>query len=375
MKQRWVITGLLLALGLLMTVPASAQVENLLIDPGFEGQQYNVISIDPADDTTRYHVPAGWSGGIVRSPGMPAWINAHPSGFPHTGGIKTEGNRSLHISRGYASFTAYVYQQVPVQPDSPLQGGAWAYLENNSNSRVRVGIDPTGGADPFSPNVVWSNWGTTLNGWNRMDVSATAQGGIATLILFATQDSPSNPNGVYWDSAYLNGIRGAIPLQPGVAPASRPMVTAEANLRVRRGPSLDDARIGAMDSGQSYPLVEDLGDWYAIDFNGQTGYVSAAYARISQGTAPGAAAPPAGGGAPVTTGASLDYIVDYTLRMRAGPNQSSAEIAVIPHTATVQAVARSADSNWLLVNYDGQSGWVAAWIGRLQGNITDLPVQ
>jgi hypothetical protein len=38
-------------------------------------------------------------------------------------------------------------------------------------------------------------------------------------------------------------------------------------------------------------------------------------------------------------------------------------------------VARSSDNNWLLVNYEGQSGWVAAWIGRLQGSISSLPVR
>jgi uncharacterized protein YraI len=227
---------------------------------------------------------------------------------------------------------------------------------------VRAGIDPTGGADPFSPNVVWSNWSGSRNSWNQVSLSTTAKGGVATLFLYATQDTPADPNGVYWDNAYLNGTPGVAPAQPGAAPATRPMVTATANMRVRRGPGLDQARIGAMNAGESYPLVEDLGDWYAIDFNGQTGYVSAAYANVGQGAASGGGGSTAGG-APVSTGASIDYIVDYTLRMRAAPGRDSAEVAVIPYTATVQAVARSADNNWLLVNYNGQSGWVASWIG------------
>jgi len=363
------VSGLLLAVGLLLVSPASAQIENLLIDPGFEGEIYNVISIDPADDT-RFHVPSGWSGGFVRTAGVPPWINAHPNGFPHTAGIKTQGNRSYHVSRGGATFTAYIYQRVYVQPDSPLEGGAWAFVENNNSGQVRAGIDPSGGTDPFSPGVVWSNWAVARNGWTRVSVSATAQGDVATLFLYATQDTPANPNGVYWDDAYLNGIRGLAPAQPGsAAPSARPLVTADVNVRVRRGPGIDQARIGAMTAGQSFPLVEDLGNWYAIEFNGEIGYVSAQYTTIGgSGGQPTASAP-------VATGASLDYIVDYTLRMRAAPGQDSAEIGIIPHTATVQAVARSSDNNWLLVNYEGQSGWVASWIGRLQGSISSLPVR
>lgn len=376
MKRVW-ISSMLLFLLLLAISAVSAQTENLLIDPGFEGEVYNVISIDPADDT-RFHVPSGWSGGIVPNAGGPPWINAHPSGFPHSAGFKIQGGRSYHMARGGATFTAYVYQQVYVQPDSPLNGGAWAYIENNNGGRVRAGIDPTGGADPFSPNIVWSGWTTARNGWVQVSASTTAQGGVATLFLYATQDTPADPNGVYWDDAYLNGIPGVAPAQPGItAPAASPIVTANANVRVRRGPGIDQARMGAMDAGQSFPLVEDLGNWYAVEYNGEVGYVSSLYATISQGAASGGstAAPAAGGGAPVTTGASAQYIVDYTLKMRAAPDQNSTEITTIPHTATVEAVGRSSDNNWLLVNFEGQSGWVAAWIGRLQAPINSLPVQ
>ncbi|MBZ0300550.1 MAG: SH3 domain-containing protein [Anaerolineae bacterium] len=364
---------LLLLLSLLVIGTARAQTSNLLIDPGFEGETYNVISIDPTDGT-RFHVPAGWSGGIVRTPGSAPWINAHPNGFPHTAGFKIQGNRSFHMSRGGATFTAYIYQQVAVQPNSPVQGGSWAYIENSKSGQVRAGIDPTGGTDPFGPNVVWSSWAVVRNGWTQVSASTTAQGGVVTLFLYATQDIPTDPNGVYWDDAFVNGIPGVMPIQAGAAPATRPMVTADANLRVRRGPGIDQPRIGAMNAGESYPLVEDQGNWYAIDFNGQTGYVSAQYTHVGAGSGSGGGQA-ASAGAPVATGASIDYIVDYTLRMRAAPGRDSAEVAVIPYTATVQAVARSADHNWLLVNYEGRSGWVAAWVGRLQGSINSLPVR
>ena len=372
-------TLLLLAalLILVMIGPASAQGENLLQDPSFEGENYILISIDNAD-ASRYHVPAGWSGGVIRTPGAESWVNAHPTGFPHTAGIKRSGGRSFHMARGGATFTAYLYQQVPVVPGTSIQGGAWAYLENRGGGRVRAGIDPTGGADPFSPNVVWSGWTNSRNSWTQLDVSTTTRGSTATLFLYATQDAPSNPNGVYWDDAYLNGTRGQTPVVSAAAATTggTALVTADTNVRVRRGPGIDQARLGAMAAGESYPLVEDLGAWYAIDFNGETGYVSSQFSTLGGGSAI-ADAPSSGGNtsAPIATGAALDYFVDYTLKMRSAPGTDSSEILSIPHTAVVQAVARSSDNNWLLVNYEGQSGWVAAWIGRLQGSISSLPVR
>ena len=41
-----------------------------------------------------------------------------------------------------------------------------------------------------------------------MSVNAHATGGVVTLFLYATQSQPSDPNGVYWDEAFLNGIPG-----------------------------------------------------------------------------------------------------------------------------------------------------------------------
>ena len=78
---------LFLVIALLGVFEVSAQTSNLLVDPGFEGQSYTLISRDPTDDT-RYHVPNGWGGGVVRNPGGPSWINAQPNGYPNPGAIK-----------------------------------------------------------------------------------------------------------------------------------------------------------------------------------------------------------------------------------------------------------------------------------------------
>src|SRR5262245_44062171 len=144
--MKWKIV-ILMALLAWAVVPASAQ-QNLLVDPAFETEAYNLVSQDEAADV-QFYVPSGWWGGVVLSPRDAFWMNVHPTGFPHTAGYKRNGNRSFHIGRGGGTFTAYIYQQVYVQPNTDVNGGAWGYIENDTGGAVlRAGIDPTGGTDP-----------------------------------------------------------------------------------------------------------------------------------------------------------------------------------------------------------------------------------
>lgn len=49
----------------------------------------------------------------------------------------------------------------------------------------RVGIDPTGGADPKSPNVVWSAPSAVQGEWEKQSVSAVAEGPVVTVFAHA----------------------------------------------------------------------------------------------------------------------------------------------------------------------------------------------
>lgn len=362
--------ALLVALALLPATSLSAQGVNLLTDPGFEGAEYVLISIDPFDGTT-FSVPVGWSGGVIRSPSTESWMNVQPTGFPHFGPFLWSGGRSLHIARGFGTFTAYVYQQVSVQPGSPLQAGVYAYIENSVGSLVRVGIDPNGGANPFDPAVVWSDWSGNLNGWNTPAITSRANGPVATIFLYATQSQPANPNGVYWDDAYLIGIPGDGTITAGGGDAPAPagqFVSPTANVFVRRGPGLNFPRIGGANVGDALPLLGEEGEWFAVDFNGQTGYISQRFAERS-----GSAG--SGGGANVPVVDALQFTVNYALRMRTAPNTSAEELAIIPFTTVVRAIGRSSDNAWVQVEYAGQVGWVAARFGRLSGSIFSLAVR
>lgn len=228
--QFFIISALFL---LFMMSTASQAQTNLLKDGGFENTAYkNVAS---GDGAASFNVPQDWNGWLTQTPRTEDWMNLVPNGFPHTAGFKREGGRSLSISRGSGIFTVSIYQQVGVTNGSNLQATAWAFLENvsQSNSRVRIGIDPTGGTNPLSGSIVWSGFYTTVQSWVQMSVDATAAADSVTVFLYASQTWPNDPNAVYFDDAALvvggGGAAAPQPTQPGggaavPAPTSPPPV-------------------------------------------------------------------------------------------------------------------------------------------------------
>lgn len=57
-------------------------------------------------------------------------------------------------------------------------------------------------------------------------------------------------------------------------------VSTTQSLRVRKEPSQDAGVYGLLACNQSITFISDEGDWIAVDYNGQTGYVSADYVEV-----------------------------------------------------------------------------------------------
>lgn len=55
------------------------------------------------------------------------------------------------------------------------------------------------------------------------------------------------------------------------------VVTENDALNVRSGPSTENKKIGSVDKGSSVTIISKENDWYLIEYNGGTGYVSAEY--------------------------------------------------------------------------------------------------
>jgi len=110
-----------------------------------------------------------------------------------------------------------IYQQMSAQPGKTYTLSAWHYLDVSSSLTnvvsASVGIDPTGGTNPNSTNVVWSYeaWNGASNSapqnWKQHIVTARATGSTITIFLRNTaipyRFSTVSPGCVYFDQVYL----------------------------------------------------------------------------------------------------------------------------------------------------------------------------
>ncbi len=85
-----------------------------------------------------------------------------------------------------------------------------------ADMHLKIGIDPTGGEDPFSPNIVWSQEQLAWDRWVQFQVEAVARSDTVTVFTHsrADWDWARKNNDVYVDDASLVAL--------GSAPAARP---------------------------------------------------------------------------------------------------------------------------------------------------------
>ena len=120
-----------------------------------------------------------------------------------------EGSYSQNLWLGHP-FTAGIYQQVSVESDTPYAAKSWmlsVYRTSASQTHDKmwkqVGIDPYGGTDPSSSNVIWGE----ANGRDvsYVDVRAAAVSRSSTITLFArvVSDEDVYPD---WNAAWMDAI-------------------------------------------------------------------------------------------------------------------------------------------------------------------------
>ena len=231
----------------------AADGPNLLENPGFESPyvkqccQADLSKYLPNTPIGEVQVAHGWFGWWLE----PNQDPQHPSagGTPswhrpewreaNCGPVCANRIHSGDNAQKYFTFDsvhdAGMYQQVSgITPGTQLRFSiylqAWSTNSNYGPSDfvqhmgMRVGIDPFGGTDGFSPNVIWSDSFDTFDAWGLYTVEAAARSGTVTVF---TRSSPlygSQHNDIYLDDASLVAV-GAASSGPGVAPAAPTAVT------------------------------------------------------------------------------------------------------------------------------------------------------
>ena len=134
------------------------------------------------------------------------------------------------------TFKAGVYTQVHVTPGAGYRAAVfWAAPNAPDTFGRQLGIDPTGGTDPTSPNVIWGHmhWGpgTVLSHDpphpEDIDVKARAQNDVITVFFLTDHNRSTGDNYLFLDALALYPDESAPPLATptSVPPPATPVPT------------------------------------------------------------------------------------------------------------------------------------------------------
>lgn len=220
---------------------AAAQGTNLLVNPSFEGPYNSYVPETPQEAAdcplgvcTTAQMPAGWK---------PWWVKERPTDVnpeykPAEFSVRVRsGSRASQYFSFWSTHKAGLRQTVTVPENATVTFTVWGFAwmtESDANGagsdgratpNMRVGIDPTGGSNPYSPSVVWSGFQQPKDVYTLFSVETQAQGTRVTVFTFSAPDvNPDSPEygfkhtDIYWDDASLTA-GGATSAPP---PATNP---------------------------------------------------------------------------------------------------------------------------------------------------------
>ena len=150
-------------------------------------------------------------------------------------------------------------------------------------------------------------------------------------------------------------------------------VTAS-SLNVRSGPGTGYSIIGGLFKGNKVTVKSKTGSWYAINFNGRTGYVTSQYISLSSS---------GGSGGSSFTG----YVTaNPSLNVRASASTSSSVIGSLSYGTSIKCTTYN--SGWYKVTVNGRTGYVSSQYisktkpggggssgGKFTGKVTDSQMQ
>lgn len=206
----WSLFAILL---LSMSIVQAQDGANLLTNPGFESP-YTSKGGSPerfvANGWEPWHVP--------RAAGDSESENQQPEyeeTSPDTSRIRSGNNAQRYFSF-FATHTGGVYQRVTgITPGTELRFSVYAYIwssnfddvdlsESDGDVVVSVGIDPTGGTDGTSGDIVWSPPAIDqYDAYRQYSVIANATSNAVTVFVRSTIDFAVRNNNIYLDDAVL----------------------------------------------------------------------------------------------------------------------------------------------------------------------------
>jgi hypothetical protein len=187
----------------------------MLVNGGFEAQEW--VWYEWGHETN-VRVPDGWTGfwyhGRKEDGTEKEWEWRRPEAYVISDETRYEGQKSWKCFKSYGTWEAAIYQTIPVLPgaDVTFSGRSWAWASTKDDPRVsvggsmycKVGIDPTGGTDPQSPMIVWSEPIREMNAWVAHEITTTALRDNVTVFVWTWNEWATKHSDVYWDDCLFD---------------------------------------------------------------------------------------------------------------------------------------------------------------------------
>ncbi len=141
------------------------------------------------------------------------------------------------------------------------------------------------------------------------------------------------------------------------------------SLHVRSGAGLTYSIIGDLHNGDTVNIINQIGNWYEINYNGQIAYVYASYINTnstsnnnsSNGSIP----------TPTSTGTVCNLSNGVYLHVRTGPSLDNSIIAYLSEGDTVNIIKEV--NGWYEIEYNGQIAYVYGAYVNPNNNNNSIP--
>ena len=145
------------------------------------------------------------------------------------------------------------------------------------------------------------------------------------------------------------------------------------SLNVRTGPSASHTVLGSVNKGKTVQVVGEAQDWFKINFNGGTGYVSKDFVTKGGSAVSNETQQPTTNNnntTTVQTGGS--YVVNTgALKVRTGPATYNPVIGGVTNGKVLNVTG--AENGWYKINHNGRTGYVSAdFVKFVKGGVNNV---
>lgn len=210
--------------------------DNLLTNPSFEGQYSGYIPPNghpdcPAGICQTAQMAPGWTPWWrSHDPADPGWIIRMPEYKPADPDFDDpprvrSGDAAQQYFTFFATHEAGFYQKVAATPGVSycfsIWGHSWSADDDDDAYSgpmdglldQKIGIDPTGGEDWQSPDVIWSAPRRQYDFYGLFAIEAIAQAAEITVFTYSQPAYAVKHNDVYWDDAFVSAAGSMDPTE------------------------------------------------------------------------------------------------------------------------------------------------------------------